>query len=97
MIGCLTANGSPCVRLQERAAILRRTADAMMSHQADLALILALECGKPLAEAKGEIAYGASFFTWFAEEARRMRGATLPVFDKRKRCGRGRVRPRDKR
>lgn len=53
----------------------------MMQHQNDLALILTLEQGKPLAEARGEIAYGASYIEWFAEEAKRVYGDTLPALN----------------
>ncbi|MGA8049854.1 MAG: NADP-dependent succinate-semialdehyde dehydrogenase [Burkholderiales bacterium] len=63
---------------KERAAILRRWYDLMMANQDDLALILTTEQGKPLAEAKGEIAYGASFVEWFAEEAKRVYGDVIP-------------------
>ena len=63
---------------KERAAILRRWFDLMMANLDDLALLLTLEQGKPLAEAKGEIAYGASFIEWFAEEAKRIYGDTIP-------------------
>ncbi len=55
---------------KERAGILRRWFELMMENQDDLGRILTYEQGKPLAEAKGEIAYGASFIEWFAEEAR---------------------------
>jgi acyl-CoA reductase-like NAD-dependent aldehyde dehydrogenase len=50
----------------------------MMTHQEELGEILAREQGKPFAEAKGEIAYGASFIEWFAEEARRVYGDVIP-------------------
>jgi succinate-semialdehyde dehydrogenase / glutarate-semialdehyde dehydrogenase len=63
---------------KERAAILRRWFDLMMANQDDLGLILTTEQGKPLAEAKGEIAYGASFVEWFAEEAKRVYGDVIP-------------------
>ncbi|GAA5184279.1 NADP-dependent succinate-semialdehyde dehydrogenase [Niveibacterium umoris] len=63
---------------KERAAILRRWFDLMMKHQDDLARILTAEQGKPFAEAKGEIAYGASFIEWFAEEGKRIYGDTIP-------------------
>jgi len=56
-----------------------------MEHQEDLARILTAEQGKPLAEARGEIAYGASFVEWFAEEAKRVNGETLPQFDNNRR------------
>ncbi|WP_374730034.1 NAD-dependent succinate-semialdehyde dehydrogenase [Nitratireductor rhodophyticola] len=62
----------------ERGALLRRWADLMMAAQDDLALILTSEMGKPLSEARGEVAYGASFLYWFAEEARRVYGDTIP-------------------
>ena len=62
----------------ERATILRRWFDLMMANQDDLAIILCAEMGKPLAEARGEIAYGANYVEWFAEEARRIYGETIP-------------------
>lgn len=70
---------------KERAQILRRWYDLLMAHQDDLARILTAEQGKPFAEAKGEIAYGASFVEWFAEEAKRINGETLPQFDNNRR------------
>ncbi|MFY0679119.1 MAG: NAD-dependent succinate-semialdehyde dehydrogenase [Thalassovita sp.] len=70
---------------KERAIILRRWFDLMMEHQDDLALILTAEQGKPLAEAKGEIAYGASFIEYFAEEAKRVYGETIPGHQRDKR------------
>ena len=63
----------------ERAALLERWYALMLEHQNDLALLMTLEQGKPLAEARGEIAYGASFVKWFAEEARRSFGDILPA------------------
>ncbi|HXZ53138.1 MAG TPA: NADP-dependent succinate-semialdehyde dehydrogenase [Burkholderiales bacterium] len=63
---------------KERAAILRKWFDLMMANQDDLGLILTTEQGKPLAEAQGEIAYGASFVEWFAEEAKRVYGDVIP-------------------
>ncbi|HEX2567805.1 MAG TPA: NAD-dependent succinate-semialdehyde dehydrogenase [Burkholderiales bacterium] len=63
---------------KERAAILRKWFDLMMAAQEDLAQILTAEQGKPLAEARGEIAYGASFIEWFAEEAKRAYGDMIP-------------------
>ena len=63
---------------KERAAILRRWFNLMMEAQEDLAQILTAEQGKPLAEARGEIAYGASYIEWFAEEAKRIYGDTIP-------------------
>lgn len=64
---------------KERSAILRRWFDLMMENQEDLAKLMTLEQGKPLAEAMGEIAYGASFVEWFAEEAKRVYGDTIPA------------------
>ena len=63
---------------KERAIILRKWADLMIANQEDLGLILTAEMGKPLAEAKGEVAYGASFIEWFGEEAKRINGETIP-------------------
>lgn len=63
---------------KERAAILRRWFNLMMEAQEDLAQILTAEQGKPLAEARGEVAYGASYIEWFAEEAKRVYGDTIP-------------------
>jgi succinate-semialdehyde dehydrogenase/glutarate-semialdehyde dehydrogenase len=63
---------------KERAAIMRKWFDLMMANQDDLGTILCAEMGKPLAEAKGEIAYGASFIEWFGEEAKRVYGETIP-------------------
>ncbi|MEL0083420.1 MAG: NADP-dependent succinate-semialdehyde dehydrogenase [Gammaproteobacteria bacterium] len=64
---------------KERSAILRRWFELMMENQDDLGKLMTLEQGKPLAEAKGEIAYGASFVEWFAEEAKRLYGDTIPA------------------
>ncbi|MEO8500298.1 MAG: NAD-dependent succinate-semialdehyde dehydrogenase, partial [Vicinamibacteria bacterium] len=64
---------------KERSNLLRRWFDLIMANQDDLALILTSEQGKPLAEAKGEVAYGASFVEWFAEEAKRVYGETIPA------------------
>ncbi|GAB7541254.1 NADP-dependent succinate-semialdehyde dehydrogenase [Cupriavidus sp. 8B] len=61
-----------------RANILRRWFELMMIHQEDLALLMTLEQGKPLAESRGEIAYAASFLEWFGEEAKRIYGDTIP-------------------
>ena len=63
---------------KERCNILRNWYNLMMEHQSDLAMILTAEMGKPLAEAMGEIAYGASFVEFFAEEAKRNYGETIP-------------------
>ncbi|WP_299909730.1 NAD-dependent succinate-semialdehyde dehydrogenase [uncultured Paracoccus sp.] len=70
---------------KERANILRKWFDLMIANQDDLGRILTAEQGKPLAEAKGEIAYGASFIEWFGEEAKRIYGETIPghMADKR--------------
>ena len=62
-----------------RANVLRRMQALLMQHQEDLAHILTAEQGKPLAEARVEIAYGASYFEWFAEEAKRVYGDTIPA------------------
>jgi len=70
---------------KERAAILRRWFDLMMENQDDLGTILTAEQGKPLAEAKGEIAYGASFVEFFGEEAKRIYGETIPGHQRDKR------------
>ena len=66
------------VTAKERCAILLKWNDLMLENQDDLGRILTAEMGKPLAEAKGEIAYGASFIQWFAEEARRVYGDVIP-------------------
>jgi succinate-semialdehyde dehydrogenase/glutarate-semialdehyde dehydrogenase len=63
---------------KERANILRKWFDLMVANADDLATILTAEQGKPLAEARGEIIYGASFVEWFAEEAKRIYGETIP-------------------
>jgi len=63
---------------KERGTILRKWFDLMLEHQEDLAQILTAEQGKPLAEARGEIAYGANYIEWFAEEAKRVYGDTIP-------------------
>ncbi|MBR3369262.1 MAG: NAD-dependent succinate-semialdehyde dehydrogenase [Rhodobacteraceae bacterium] len=63
---------------KDRAGVLRKWFDLMMDNQEDLALILTAEMGKPLSEARGEIAYGASFIEWFGEEAKRVYGETIP-------------------
>ncbi|WP_308423798.1 NADP-dependent succinate-semialdehyde dehydrogenase [Silvimonas amylolytica] len=64
---------------KERATILRRWNDLMLANVDDLATILTAEQGKPLAEAKGEIAYAASYLEWFSEEARRIDGEIIPA------------------
>jgi succinate-semialdehyde dehydrogenase/glutarate-semialdehyde dehydrogenase len=63
---------------KDRAAIMRRWFNLMMENQEDLAHIMTTEQGKPLAEARGEIAYGASYIEWFAEEGKRIYGDTIP-------------------
>ncbi|GAA0548954.1 NADP-dependent succinate-semialdehyde dehydrogenase [Rheinheimera aquimaris] len=63
----------------ERSALLLDWYQLVMKHQDDLARLMTLEQGKPLAEAKGEIAYGASYLQWFAEEAKRLYGDTIPA------------------
>ncbi len=63
---------------KERSALLKKWFALIMQHQEDLARILTAEQGKPLAEARGEIAYGASFIEWFAEEAKRVYGEVIP-------------------
>ena len=63
---------------KERSAILRRWFDLVMAAQDDLAYLMTREQGKPLAESKGEVAYGASFIEWFAEEAKRVYGDVIP-------------------
>jgi len=70
---------------KDRAAILRRWHDLMLANQDDLATLMTAEQGKPLAEAKGEIGYAASFLEWFAEEGKRVYGDVIPSFatDKR--------------
>ncbi|MCJ9751424.1 NADP-dependent succinate-semialdehyde dehydrogenase [Neorhizobium sp. BETTINA12A] len=70
---------------KERSVILRKWFELIMSNQDDLAHILTLEQGKPLLEAKGEIAYGASFIEWFAEEARRINGDIISGHQRDKR------------
>jgi succinate-semialdehyde dehydrogenase/glutarate-semialdehyde dehydrogenase len=70
---------------KERSAVLRKWFELMMENQDDLAIILTAEMGKPLAEAKGEIAYGASFVEFFAEEAKRIYGETIPGHQRDKR------------
>jgi len=70
---------------KERGAILRRWSDLMLAHADDLARLMTAEQGKPLAESKGEVVYGASFIDWFAEEAKRGYGHTIPTPDPKKR------------
>jgi succinate-semialdehyde dehydrogenase/glutarate-semialdehyde dehydrogenase len=70
---------------KQRAAVMRRWFELLMQHADDLARIMTAEQGKPLAEAKGEVTYGASFVEWFAEEAKRVYGETIPSPDPTKR------------
>ncbi len=63
---------------KERGAVMRRWFDLLMVHADDLATLMTLEQGKPLAEARGEVTYGAAFVEWYAEEAKRVYGDTLP-------------------
>ncbi|MEM7207954.1 MAG: NAD-dependent succinate-semialdehyde dehydrogenase [Pseudomonadota bacterium] len=74
--------------VKERAAYLRKWFNLMMEAQEDLAVILTAEQGKPLAEARGEVAYGANYIEWFAEEGKRVYGDTIPqpANDKRVVC-----------
>lgn len=64
---------------KERASILRKWYDLIIQHQEDLAQLMTLEQGKPLAEARGEVVYGATFVEWFAEEGKRVYGDVIPT------------------
>lgn len=70
---------------KDRGAILTKWFQLMVQHADDLARIMTAEQGKPLAESKGEVVYGASFIEWFAEEGKRVYGETIPATDPRKR------------
>ncbi|WP_068310418.1 NAD-dependent succinate-semialdehyde dehydrogenase [Polycladidibacter hongkongensis] len=70
---------------KDRAAVLKRWYGLLLENADDLAIILTAEMGKPLSEAKGEILYGASFVEWFAEEAKRVYGETIPAHQEDKR------------
>ena len=70
---------------KERAAVLMKWFHLILQHADDLARIMTAEQGKPLAEARGEVVYGASFIEWFAEEAKRLYGETIPTTDNNKR------------
>jgi succinate-semialdehyde dehydrogenase/glutarate-semialdehyde dehydrogenase len=70
---------------KERSILLRKWFDLLIAHTDDLARLMTAENGKPLAESRGEVAYGASFVEWFAEEAKRINGETLPQFDNNRR------------
>jgi succinate-semialdehyde dehydrogenase / glutarate-semialdehyde dehydrogenase len=65
---------------KERAGLMRRWFDLILANQDDLAMIMTAEQGKPLAETRGEVAYGASFIEWFAEEGKRIYGDVIPTF-----------------
>jgi len=67
------------VPAKQRAQIIKRWNDLVLAHQADLATLISLEQGKPLAEGKGEVAYAASYIEWFGEQATRMNGETIPA------------------
>src|SRR6267378_1640525 len=64
---------------KERAAVMRRWFDLMLANQEDLARLMTMEQGKPMAESRGEVAYAASFLEWFGEEAKRVYGDTIPA------------------
>src|SRR5262249_50972806 len=70
---------------KERAAILRRWFDLLMANQEDLARLMTIEQGKPLAESRAEVAYGAAFLEWFGEEGKRVYGDTIPGHQRDKR------------
>ncbi|KQV89649.1 NAD-dependent succinate-semialdehyde dehydrogenase [Pelomonas sp. Root1237] len=70
---------------KERAAVLVRWQQLLVKHADDLARLMTAEQGKPLAEARGEVIYGASFLDWFAEEGKRVYGETIPTTDPTKR------------
>ncbi len=70
---------------RERSLVLRKWFDLMMAHQDDLALLMTIEQGKPLAESRGEIAYGAGFIEWFSEEGKRIYGDVIPQHQSDKR------------
>jgi succinate-semialdehyde dehydrogenase / glutarate-semialdehyde dehydrogenase len=70
---------------KERSVILRKWYDLLMANQEELGRLMTAEQGKPFPEAKGEVAYGASFVEWYAEEAKRVNGETLPQFDNNRR------------
>ena len=70
---------------KERSIILRKWFDLLMENQEDLGRIMTAEQGKPYPEAKGEVAYAASFVEWFAEQAKRVNGETLPTFNNNQR------------
>ena len=73
---------------KQRAQVLRRWFELMMTHQEDLAKIMTIEQGKAIAESRGEVAYGAAFMEWFGEQAKRIDGDVIPApsADKRVIC-----------
>ena len=70
---------------KERSNIMRKWFDLLIANTEDLARLMTAENGKPMPESRGEVAYGASFVEWFAEEAKRVNGETLPQFDNNRR------------
>ena len=70
---------------KERSILLRKWYDLLLANVDDLGRLMTAEQGKPYAEAKGEVMYGASFVEWYAEEAKRVNGETLPQFDNTRR------------
>ena len=78
---------------KERAAVLRRWFELILANQDDLALLMTTEQGKPLAEARAEVVYGASFIEWFAEEAKRVYGEVIPLFLRRREAEESPVAP----
>ncbi len=70
---------------KERSVLLRKWYELLLANQDDLGRLMTAEQGKPLPEAKGEVVYGASFVEWYAEEAKRVNGETLPQFDNNRR------------
>ena len=64
---------------KHRSEVINRWYQLLMEHKEDLATLITLEEGKPLAEARGEVDYAASFLQWFAEEAKRVRGDVIPA------------------
>lgn len=81
MLFQLAAEPSFCFRSpKDRAALLRKWFDLVNENSDDLARIMTAEQGKPLAEAKGEVVYAASFLEWYAEEGKRVYGETIPRF-----------------
>lgn len=86
-IACAEAGWSSWQRqsAKSRSMVLRKWFELLINHADDLAIIMTAEQGKPLAEAKGEVIYGASFVEWYAEEAKRINGEILPSFHEKKR------------